>query len=165
MKTKLILSTFIVLFCLSYSYGQIRADDYSKLNPETKDHALYFDLGGWAFGYSLNYEYRLSLSERNRLAFGAGISLFSISNDEELGLVGGVKAVWLYGRKHNLETALIPYVNTSTEHFIPSVWLGYRYEGTKGFLFRAGANASLLFFDSNNIVPFPWPGISFGYAF
>ena len=156
---------FVIVLFLSCSYV-VHAQDALNIENEYKEqkHALYADIGGWAFWYSVNYEYLVSLSTKSRIGFGAGVSILPSTLT-----AGALSANYLLGKTHNLE------LGVSVGSFIPdsklmfSARTGYRYSRNNGFLFRAGVSPNLLRitdgpYDYGQIL-LPWPYLSFGYSF
>ena len=156
---------FAIVLFLSCSYV-VHAQDALNIENEYKEqkHALYADIGGWAFWYSVNYEYLVSLSTKSRIGFGAGVSILPSTLT-----AGALSANYLLGKTHNLE------LGVSVGSFIPdsklmfSARTGYRYSRNNGFLFRAGVSPNLLRitdgpYDYGQIL-LPWPYLSFGYSF
>lgn len=129
-------------------------------------NAIYLELGGNSFVYSFNYDRIVPLSQRTKIALGAGleavssISINGVNYDASLCLTPAVN--FLFGKKSShFETGLALFVPFSTNMAFPSIRIGYRYQPwEKGFLFRIGFTPLLI---SSILVP--WGGISLGYAF
>ncbi|MHB9055874.1 MAG: hypothetical protein ACYC2P_06955 [Paludibacteraceae bacterium] len=133
-----------------------------------RKNATYFDIGGWAFWYSFNYEHRISLAYNHRLGLGGGMMLIPPTKDASL--LAGLHVNYLLGKTHNLEIGITPSVFFGEEkEFLFSPRLGYRYEAPGGFLFRAGLSpvSAMMSDPSGNTKRgvIPWGYLSFGYTF
>lgn len=153
MKKGTIIFVFTLLTCFASA---------QSVENQVRKNAVHFDLGGWSFWYSLNYEHRISLAENHRLALGTG---FSIMPPVEPSVLLGVSANYLYGKKHNLEIGITPSYFFAEKEFYLSPRIGYRYEAPKGFLFRFGTSPSLFLNDDSGLSMLSWGYLSFGYSF
>ncbi len=149
--------TLIFVFMLFVSLVSAQS-----LENQVRKNAVHFDLGGWSFWYSLNYEHRISFAENHRLALGAGVSVMP---PVEPSVLLGASANYLYGKKHNLEIGITPSYFFAEKKFYFSPRIGYRYEAPKGFLFRIGSSPSLSTKDEFGLSMLSWGYISFGYSF
>ena len=80
-------TTFLLLFLFLY-FGENSQNDLYKNN-------IYFEFGGHAYAYSLNYERTVFNSEIVNLNFGIGASLYWHNNFGELGLFNKYNPKWL----------------------------------------------------------------------
>jgi hypothetical protein len=152
-----------------------------RINKASTKNALYFEVGGNGFIYSLNYE-RIILEKPNfktAIRGGAGFVpnnfIFNVNS-----YFFPVEIVGLFGKKsHHFElgvgnTLMVGSVesynheefkwNTSpTYHLFIPVRIGYRYQRREGgFVFRAGATPIL---DYRFVRIVPMAGISVGKSF
>ena len=127
-------------------------------------YITFVEVGGNALSYSLNYEYKILLSQNSKLAFRTGFSAYPIINkDVDLVVLPGINL--LIGHKHNFELgANLGYCIAQTTNFIiPSATIGYRFQSKNGLLLRADFTPYFIpYFDNN---PHLKGGISVGYSF
>lgn len=102
---------------------------------------------------SINYS-RMIPGERVSVTFAGGLSFV-----DGVGILAETTLL-LGGTKHFFEPGIITYLDTSS--VLPLVRIGYRYQGPKGFLFRAAPLFTYLSSDYGFIVV---PAISIGYSF
>ncbi len=172
---------FLFITLLSYSTLVFTQEKDSVLidkpiKVETfKKNAVFLELGGNAFLYSLNYERLNKISENLKLSYGAGLELLvgesqDISpnkrNRDKYPIFAVTPAVnLLFGRnKSHLEIG----TSTGLLYIVPVIQtfrLGYRYQGEK-VLFRIGFTPIFSFpHDGNFHFLTPWGGVSLGYRF
>lgn len=115
-------------------------------------NAVYIELGGVGIFGSVNYDRTFPISNRSGVALGFSLGF----------LVDFVfDASYLYGKSNHYFELGAGY-SLPVHLIIPRI--GYRYQGNKGFLFRAG----VMYFQtikSESFGDFPWAGVSFGYSF
>ena len=183
------ISTFILLFLLSEAKAQ---NDVTLVDRSYAKNAVYMELLGNGFAYSLNYE-RLLLQDnlmtiRGRIGVTPGfVNLF-----KGIAIPLEVNACFIQTRGHALETGIgftwfngkSRYRNEDRELITSqpynagsvSVRVGYRYQlPGRGPVFRAGFLPTFSVFApdevrNNSFLPFgktftPWGGISAGYVF
>lgn len=165
------------LLCIS-SLFFISHRTYSQA-MEAKN-AVYLEVGGNAFGYSLNYE-RI-VFQKNKLKLGARIGISLVPENTFYGIapypIVPLEMIALLGKSnHHLETGIgvTPYVGYSYHDGYPGVAfleekleaaatfrLGYRYQKPNGgFMARVGI---MPFLTSDGYL-LPWGGISIGKSF
>lgn len=158
MKTKTISLPLLALFLVNFAAGQNNSTE-----PKTSSgkHAVHFELLGWAVTYSINYEYRFLLDEKQKITLGGGIS----AADERF--LTGISANYLYGRNHMVEVGITPYGVSGNDGLNTALRLGYRYESQRGFLGRIGITP--IYFSETEIFDFPvflpWAHVSVGWVF
>ena len=159
---KKIILILAVLLSVNFGISSQNATD------STKNNSIYLDLGGYTFWYSLNYEHKISLAPKHHIALGSGISVMPPTKNANILI--GISANYLYGNKHNLEIGFAPSYNFTENEYLLSPNIGYRYQASKGFLFRVGLSPVYGDFFTNdandNKKEFvPWGYISIGYSF
>jgi hypothetical protein len=143
-------------------------------------NAVYLELGGNAFGYSLNYE-RI-VYQQNMLQVGARIGVSLVPENTFFGIASypivPLEMIALFGKRtHHLETGIgvTPYVGY--QYYVGAIGvdflkekleaavtfrLGYRYQKPNGgFMARVG----IMPFLSSDGYLLPWAGISIGKSF
>jgi hypothetical protein len=161
---KLILITLSVCLSSLILFSQTTSNETFP-----RKQAVYFEGIGSYGMYSINYEYKFTLSDNLRLATGVGTSYLSQPNF----LLIGVPANLIFGKKHSFETGINPiYIFGDTskgdlrgigKNLALSLRAGYRYESHSGFLFRI---AFTPFLDTDKPISlYPSGGISVGYCF
>jgi hypothetical protein len=147
----------------------------SPVTAQQPANALFAELGGSGGFLSLNYDTRLTKSNRG---WGIRVGVGTINDLNSFGFTMPFAFNYLSGeRNHFFEAALgatffhLGEKNQDTwfsfekENLLaPCFWLGYRYQSLeKRFVFRAGINQ---FFaaDIQGFLRYPFPGLSFGYA-
>lgn len=153
---KILLPLLFLFVCLFKAWTQVE-----EIPNEPLKNAVHIELGGAAGYYSVNYEHRILIQAQHRIAAGVGFSYFNILSNVTIGLLS---AAYLYGEKHNFELGTsLGYIFNEEFYFVPRI--GYRYETSARFLFRAGF--SPLFFpkDYNKNIIVPRGYVSVGYIF
>ncbi len=149
------------LFLALAGFAQQHSESLGRKN------AVYVELGGSSVWYSLNYEHRIPIQVNKRFALGGGVSVIPVQNSNFIGIVS---ANYLSGHKNIFELGISPaYIFTNSE-FLISARIGYRYESSKGFLFRVGFSPvygefSLAGHGDGGKAVLPWGYLSFGYSF
>ena len=182
---KFISLVFLLLAFENLAFSQ--TENISVENNSLRKNAIHFDLGGWGFLYSLNYEHRISLSDNQRLAIGDGV-MFGTSvlkqikgqlllnigvgdmekpPNDDLSYLIGLSANYLLGKTHNLEIGITQsvFINEGQTEFYFSPRIGYRVETPRGFLFRIGTSPALHTGEVSNLSMYSWTYLSFGYTF
>jgi hypothetical protein len=136
-------------------------------------NAVFAEIGGSGYYYSINYERSLSKGFLIRGGIGAATKNFLVP------VLGGKS----FGRGNNHfeisgGTVLIfgsigtdePNQETSRQQLFATAFAGYRYCKPQGkFLFRVGYTPLFKIYDSyspfNNHFLYQWGGLSFGYRF
>lgn len=170
MKRETIL-IILILLCFS---NVIVAQDSEK--EKIKKNLLFIEVGG-AGGYgSINYEYLVK--KINKLKFSAriGLSTYHLNDytnefNPEIIMPIGVNAY--YGSKHNIDVGLgqtiTSLVYAGNKNYQPkrrtrlntNLFIGYRYQGKKGFLFKIGYAPII----ENQTMFRHWASLTLGYNF
>ena len=137
-----------ILLCIS---NVIIAQDSEK--KKIKKNLLYIEIGG-AGGYgSVNYEY-LAM-KLNKLKFSAKVGLstyrlYDYTNEFNPEIIVPIGLHFYYGDKHNIDLGLgqtitsVVYADNKTyqpkrqARLNTNLFIGYRYQGGKGLLFKIG---------------------------
>lgn len=160
-KVKKSAFAFAFLLLTLTGFAQQHSESFDRKN------AVYVELGGSGVWYSVNYEYRTPIQVNKRFALGGGISVIPVENSN---LIGIVSANYLSGQKNIFELGISPaYIFTNFE-FLISARIGYRYESSKGLLFRVGFSPvygefSLAGHGDGGKAVLPWGYLSVGYTF
>ncbi len=143
--------------------------------PNTfKRNAVFLELGGNAFLYSLNYERLNKISENIKLSYGTGLEFIrmelphhtGISRSKKSNLLIITPAInFLFGKnKYYFEIG----TSTALLYHLPvnqTFRLGYRYQGDK-VIFRIGFTPIFEFpSDGKFDYEYFWAGVSFGHTF
>ncbi len=137
MKTRI----SFILFMGIFSLGTLSAQNPAhELATPDRRHAAYLEFLGWGMIYSLNYEYRLPITEKQKITFGAGGTAISIFNTSIF--LGGLHLGYLYGKTHMAEVGVTPSMGISDygdKGMFFTAKAGYRYEiPMNGINLRAG---------------------------
>jgi hypothetical protein len=169
MKNLLSLLPLLLIPCLAY--GQAEEQTAEQITKNRPQQAVYAELGGRGFIYSLNYDRRLLSVDG--LGVSAGICVFP-AMDIESSFSLPLSLYYLIGKNNNyLElgagtTFLLLYNGLSFKvdnvDLLLNLTAGYRYQQKKGFMFRAGLTPLLSMRRGGFHLPL-WMGASFGYAF
>jgi hypothetical protein len=168
---KYLISLFLIVSISTFAQSQTFSDSYER----TKGRAVYMEVLGNGFGYSLNYDQRFQ--ERfDGLGFKAGGSYFGVDGVSVATFPIGINYL-LGGQGKYFEMGLgstyilasgktnIPGIGkdrTSGNLFLGNMIFGYRSEPVDGgFLFRASFTP---FFGYGIFWPL-YGGLSVGYAF
>jgi len=119
---------------------------------DIRKNSVYFEVGGEAILGSVNYNRIIPVDDKNGIVIGGAV-----------GFLGDIACElnYLHGKSKNFIEIGIGY--SFPEHLIyPQI--GYRYQGSKGFLFRAGV-IYLKSTQPDSFGDFPWFALSFGYSF
>lgn len=119
---------------------------------EIRKNAVYVEIGGKGILVSVNYDRLLPLTDRSGIILGCTIGFLGDFVPE---------INYLYGKSKNFIEIGLGY-SFPEQLLVPQV--GYRYQGSKGLLFRIGG----MYFASTlpeSFGDFPWVGLSFGYSF
>lgn len=131
-------------------------------------NSIYFELGGSSI-YSLNYERSILFSKSFKLNLGIGATFLYVPGWVRYFVLSSKYSLIFGQRNSKLETGLgFAFGVGSLLTLAPNARLLWRYEGNKGFLFRAGIIGGLLFekFSSGyRRTPLVYPEISFGKTF
>jgi hypothetical protein len=135
-----------------------------------KRNAVYVELLGNAFSYSVNYDRRLQATGEG-LGARVGANFLGDSGDASTNFVGQLN--YVFGQKHAFELgAGVTYfmeLNGGNSQVMPNLALQYRYQAPGGFLFRAGWSPFFPKKEADSIISekvfWAWPGLSLGYAF
>lgn len=159
---KNLLIIFFSLFGFSLAFGQSQNENSASTLSTLQRNSVYVELLGIAGMISINYERLVPLSDKNGLGFRVGVgSADAFTGLLEINLIHGKS-------KHFFETG-IGYVDAVD---YPDQWvsikLGYRYQATKGFLFKI-APMYIYNFEkakgNHDVFSGIWAGASFGYSF
>lgn len=165
--------TLIILILLSLS-NVIISQNSEK--DTIKKNLLFVEVGG-AGGYgSVNYEYLVK--KINKLKFSAkiGLSTYHLNDytnkfNPEIIIPIGINAY--YGKKHNIDVGLgqtiTSIVYADNKKYQPkrrtqlntNLFIGYRYQGEKGFLFKIGYAPII----ENQTMFRNWTSLTLGYNF
>lgn len=157
------------IFCLTT--GAFAQEEKEANETGLRKNAFYLELGGNGGNYSVNYDRIVLSGKRTHLSFRGGLSIshFEYRLPIELNILfGKSKNYFELGFGETLD------MNTNRagggfgfNHAMPFLRIGYRLQkdiNEGGFLFRAGFTPTLLEYEGS-YVPFPFAGLSFGYAF
>ncbi|MCW3118789.1 MAG: hypothetical protein JWM28_2871 [Chitinophagaceae bacterium] len=149
------------------------------LNGEYRKTA-FLEVGGNSIGFSANYDMRLRPDRNDGPGFRAGlgylpdidntyitipVGLNYIVGKRKSGLETGLGITGIYDSDPNINFFHDIYPGDRATNFtaVGVLSLGYRYQGTKGFMLRAYYTA-IPFFDEG-LYFFNYPGLSIGYSF
>ncbi|WP_235297630.1 hypothetical protein [Portibacter marinus] len=142
---------------------------YLSINAQ-RNHAVYGELLGNGFFYSLNYEFAIAKTDKNwRAKVGVSTLAYPFAITQISYLFGKKKYFMEVGAGANF----LPFSNDNEKLSLlltPNAALQFRYESSGGLLFRIGLAPSFIplfddepaFADPNNWI---WPGVSLGYTF
>ena len=140
------------------SYQSLVIDSVSSKTLETnsvydlRKNSIYMEIGGKGILASVNYDRILPLNDKSGIILGCAVGFLGDFIPE---------INYLYGKSKNFFEIGLGY-SFPEQLLVPQI--GYRYQGEKGFLFRAGG----MYFQStqpDSFGDFPWFGLSFGYSF
>lgn len=160
MKTSILISVFTFIASTAWSQNSpdnqlppIYSAEEQMNKPSTRNlrkNALYVELGGTGVLGSLNYSRIVPFGEKHGLALAAGVAFYGDAI---------VNASYLYGKTNKFLEAGVGY--SFVENFI-TPQIGYRFQGKKGFLFRATV---MYLTDEEFVDGTLFGGLSFGYSF
>lgn len=156
----------ILLFICSFISSCIWAQEKQK-------NAFYSEIAGSGILVSVNYERYFYLNDNLFIAPKVGIGWIAVGGSFPHALTLN------YGNNHKLEvgvggTYITGHFFNTFSKYLPHAILGYRYQKTSGFLFRATLTPFFItedVYDSSGIRTqretriLPWGGLSFGYNF
>jgi hypothetical protein len=186
---KAFISTFVLVFLLSETKAQ---NDVTPADGSYAKNAVYMELLGNGFAYSLNYERLLLRDNLMTMRGRIGVTPGFVNLFKGIAIPLEVNACFIENRGHALETGIgftwfngkSRYRNKDLELITSqpfnavslSVRVGYRYQlPGRGPVFRAGFLPTFSVFSpdevrNNSFLPFgkpftPWGGLSAGYVF
>lgn len=167
MKHVIVLLIF-VLSGMGANAQQLDPDIYGA----PRQNGIYMELVGATYGLGITYERRLITDSTIQLNARIGVgSLIFVNAVPTLGLNANL------GRsRHFFELGVnisrvfsIGILGGNGTYYTGQAVLGYRFQGTEGFLFRAGVATIFPVYDPEDWVTsgtvLPLPGVSFGYQF
>ncbi len=160
-----------------------------KTDVELKRHTLFFELGGTAFFYSVNYD--LILKQWNNFSINSRIGIMvlpevSYNRNYSYSIALPMQLSGLYGKKNSkfelgiflTQWTYIPskfdklYFDDKNEYgYHKGINIGYRYQKKQGGLFFRIYFLASYFengYDKNNFLIsylLPWGGVGLGYTF
>ncbi|CAN5197652.1 hypothetical protein BH09BAC2_BH09BAC2_19270 [soil metagenome] len=153
----------VLIFIFSISYSVAFSQYEKNVITDRPPQVIYFQVGGSAPAFSLNYDRRIS-STTNGFGFALGIGYYGFSQAHVFSIPASVN--YLFGSEINfIELAagatfingttskILNGVSTNESDFLYHFNAGYRYQPAAGqFFFRIGA--SPLFGDGGYITSF-----------
>lgn len=166
-------TTLIILILLCFNNVTVAQDSEKE---KIKKNLLFIDVGG-AGGYgSINYEYLVKKINKLKFSARVGLSTYHLNDytnkfNPEIIVPIGVNAY--YGSKNNIDVGLgqtiTSIVYADNKNYQPkrrtrlntNLFIGYRYQSKKGFLFKIGYAPII----ENQKVFRHWALLTLGYNF
>lgn len=142
----------------------------------TKKNTIFIEVGGYGGYGSINYEYLVKKINKLKLSVRTGLSTYHLNDytnkfNPDIIIPLGINAY--YGSKHNVDIGLgqtiTRIIYADNKDYQPKIshglntnlFIGYRYEGGKGFLFKTGYAPVI----ENQKRFRHWALLGFGYTF
>ncbi len=156
------IAILILAFC-GQAYGQ-----------NSLKNAVYAELGGNGYYYSINYERSFSEGILVRAGIGTANKILIVpilagkyfgKGDHHLEVTGGITLI-----SENISPQDPFEDDIRAQHLLATAFIGYRYQKPeKKFLFRVGYTPLFKIYSTypplNNLLFYQWGGLSFGYRF
>jgi hypothetical protein len=141
-------------------------------SDKNRKNAVYGELGGTGFLFSVNYECTLfckgQIELNGRIGAGSALLLTALP-------LAGIN-VCMGDQRGRMElgfnvvrTFAIELLGGTTTYYLGNPTIGFRYYGPKGFIFRATASPFFEMYDPDQWIKdgtlIPFAGLSFGYCF
>ena len=168
-RVKIPFALKILIPCLFYLITNLHAQQNTAIDSSRNDirrNTAYFEFLGNGVIFSFNYERLFPLKEKLAMFGRVGVGEYHGEDLDGLNFNLVVAPGILYGeRKHFFETSLVYTYMTAYPDNLIALTLGYRYQGTKGFVFRL---TPMYIYNTEKIDSFGntvWFGFSLGWAF
>lgn len=157
----------LILACFSSPESAAQSPSANQEKPIlTRPNAVYFELAGNAFFYSLNYERSFYCSEKITPFLRGGLFMvrFTLTPKKDAILVSEA-GIRIGSPKHALDLSL-GYSNVlgyPDDYLLGR--LGYRFQGKRGLFLRLAPLMYIQRINRDGVFNGAWWGASFGYAF
>jgi hypothetical protein len=157
----------LILACVSSSASLAQNSSDNKEKPILmRPNAVYFELAGNAFFYSLNYERSFYCSERITPFLRGGLFMvrFTLTPKKDAILVSEA-GIRIGSPKHALDLGLgySNVVGYPDDYLLCR--LGYRFQGKRGLFLRLAPLVYIKRINTDGVFNGAWWGASLGYAF
>lgn len=170
---KLMISCLVVIATFRPVKAQILDPEiYPQGETKLRKNSIYGELLGSGFLFSINYEREIhrkdNIQVNFRVGFGSAIFINAVPLTGLNVLIGKRTRFFELGF-NGIRTYIIDFFGGQGNYILANPVIGYRFQGEKGFIFRASFTPFFQLYDPEDWVPnqtfVPFAGLSLGYKF